>query len=172
MPLKFFTRWIEQAGTYRGWECRLHIVGKVSWLVYFVKSYYNCRNVSFLIREMNEPVMVIQATLLFKSNYNFRVKYVLTTFLHSIVHIVWKQSFLYSCSFSDCKQALLWPLPHKKYTSVFFPWISHSSKRKLGRSFQNKFYKYLRVLNVIFSTQMNFSWTSSHFRVVCPLIAL
>ena len=92
MHLMFFTRWIEQASTHRGWECRLHIVGKVLWLVYFVKSYRNCRNVSFLIREMNEPVMAIQATLLLKSNYNFRVKYALTNFLHCIVHIVWKQS--------------------------------------------------------------------------------
>jgi len=37
-------------------------------------------------REMNEPVMVTQATL-FTSNYNYRVVHVLTAFLQNIVHI-------------------------------------------------------------------------------------
>ena len=43
------------------------------------------RNVTF-IREMNEPVMVIQTTL-FTNNYNYRVVHVLTLFPQSIVHI-------------------------------------------------------------------------------------
>ena len=122
---------------------------------------------------MNEPVMVIQATLLFKSNYNFRVKCVLTTFFYIVSFMLFESNLIFICAhFLTVNKRYFGHCHIKKYTSVFLPWISQSSKRKLGRSFQNTFYKCSKVLNVIFSTQMNFSWTSSYFRVVCPLIAL
>ena len=70
-------------------------------------------------------------------------------------------------SLSDCKQPSLWPLLCKKvYTTVYFPWILHSSydlEADSARSFQNAFYKCSRVLNIVFSKKSYIWWMSSFF---------
>ena len=46
---------------------------------------------------MNEPLMVIQPTLLFESNYNFRVKYVLTTFFYIVLFTLFESNLIFIC---------------------------------------------------------------------------
>jgi len=73
------------------------------------------------MREMNEPVMVIQATL-FTSNYNYRVVHVLTAFNFYKASFIFVETDLYLWPLSDCKQPSLCPLLRTKiYTTVYFP---------------------------------------------------
>ena len=110
----------------------------------------SCSQEPLIIREMNEPVMVIQATL-FTSNCNYRVVHSLTPFLQkSIVHILLK--LIYICGhfltvnnhrYSCC------------YVKKFIPLCTltefHTGlKANSARSFQNAFYKCSRALNMIY----------------------
>ena len=77
---------------------------------------------------MNEPVMVIQATL-FTSNYNYLVAHLLTLYKLLFIHV---ENDLHLWSLSDCEQPSLWPLLCK-IIPLYFPRISHSSRGKFSK---------------------------------------
>ena len=94
---------------------------------------------------MNEPVMVIQATL-FTSNYNYLVAHVLTLYKLLFIHV---ENDLHLWSLSDCEQPSLWPLLCK-IIPLYFPRISHSSRGKFSKIVSNAFHKCSRALNLRF----------------------
>ena len=78
---------------------------------------------------MNEPVMVIQATL-FTSIYNYWVLHALTPFLQSIIFI---ETDLYLWTLSHCKQTSLWLLLRKQIIPrcIFLEYGHSSAERQI-----------------------------------------
>ena len=93
---------------------------------------------SFFIREMNEPVMVIQ-TALFTRDYNYRVVYVLRAFMIFIFgHFLTVNNRRYGRCYV------------KNYTTVYVPCILHSSRGKLSKIVPKHFLQVLNTLNIMF----------------------
>ena len=123
-------------------------------MLYFVKKLLQSYEKLLFIREMNGPVIVIQ-TALFTRDYNYGVAYVITAFPLSIVYIYWIDVHFWSLS--DCKQPSLWPLLRKNYyTTVYFPWILHSTRRKFSKIVSKCFlqvfkgFRYYVSKNIVF----------------------
>ena len=134
--------------------------------------------------------MVIQTTL-FTRYYSYRVVYVcsFSTKYHSFL-----LKLIYICSIcghflTGCKQPSLWPLLCKKnYTTVYFPWISHSSRgkySKISKCFSQVFkgFKYnvfkqiVFVINVVIFQPMEptvciFFWSWSKALKISPFLAI
>ena len=89
MHLTFLTRWIKHFTSQEVGERGAfadYLLGECNMAVVFCKRLPQLQEVLHFIKKMNEPVMVIWTTL-FTRCYNYRVVYVLTAFLESVVHI-------------------------------------------------------------------------------------
>ena len=117
----------------------------VQWLFYFVKSYRSLRKYSFIIREMNEPVMAFRGKTFHNqlnqsswACHSFSKKFRLYTL--KLIHVLMANSRCYG----RCYVKILIPL------CTFLQFHTHLEEN-LARSFQNVFDKCSRVLNLVFS---------------------
>jgi len=129
-----------------------------------VKRYGSCKKCIPFPREMNEPLMVIQAKL-FTSSYTNGVVHVFTALLQSavhiceLIHIFAHVLTVHSHCYGRCYVKKLKPL------CTFFKFYTHLQANS-ARSFQNVFDKCSRVLNLASSKNWNFSWTSPYFEYI------
>ena len=109
---------------------------------------------------MNEPVTVIQ-TALFTLDCNYRIVHVLRAFLQSIIHICenWSTFGVTFWLYAAVAMAIL--LHKKNYTTVYFPWILHSSICKFSKVVSKCFLQVFKDLKYYVFQKLYFWWMSS-----------